>query len=106
MKALLIEQEVHGAIDSDGLIEKATEVDKKNIEKRAFASILLNPSDKILRELSKEIATKKIFSKFYSLYLAKILSGKVYLKHHFYSFNMDSFKDLEHNLNDFKKNGY
>lgn len=72
MKAFLVQQEVHGVIDSGDLLEKATQDDKK-IKKKAFISILSNLFDKIFREVSKETTPKKVFSKHNSLYLQKYL---------------------------------
>lgn len=81
MKALWV-QEVYGAIDNDDFLEKAIKAYKKKIEKKAFASTLLNIFDNILREVSKETIAENIFSKLDSPYLEKIFFEKVYLKHH------------------------
>lgn len=61
---------VHGAIDYDNLLEKASKVNKKNIKKKAFALILSNLFDKFLMEVSKEnTPLEKVFSKLNCLYL-------------------------------------
>lgn len=75
---------------------------RKKFEKQAFAQIRLNLFDKILRKILKETIFENVFSKLDSLYLQKSLSKKVQLKHHSYSFKMDSSKDIEQNLDNFK----
>lgn len=54
MKDLLVQQDVHGAIDVDELPKKVTETNKKKIERKKYASILMNQSDQILRKVSKK----------------------------------------------------
>lgn len=60
---------IYGAIDSNYLPENASEGDKKKIWEKAFASILLNISDKIFRKVSKYTTLKLVFSKLDFLYL-------------------------------------
>lgn len=66
---VLVQLEMQGVIDLDYLPEKATESDKKKIEKKVFTSFLMSIYDKILRKVSKETIPMKVFFKLDSLYL-------------------------------------
>lgn len=94
---------MHGIINVKDFPKKASDYDKKNIEKKDYAFILLNLYDKVFKEVSKENIFENVFSKLYSIYLQKSLFGKVHLKHYFYSFKIDLSKDLEQNHDDSKR---
>lgn len=58
MKALLVQQEVHSAIDVKDFPKKASDGDNKKIKTKTYASTLLNLNDKVLREVCKELPFK------------------------------------------------
>lgn len=65
---------MHGTIDVEDLHEKASNGDMKKIEKKTYAFILLNLSNKILREVSKETTFEKVLFKLIPLILINMCS--------------------------------
>lgn len=58
---------------------------------------------KVSRKVSTQTIDASIISKIDGLYLKKRLSGKFHKKHIFYTFKMVQSKNIEQNLDDFKK---
>lgn len=94
---------MHVAIDVEDLLENASDCDKKKIKKKAYACILLNLSDKGLKNVSEETISQNIFFKLDFIYFDKSLYAKVQLKHYYYLFKMNMSNDLEQNIDNFKR---
>lgn len=63
MCALLTQYESYGAIDFDYFPKMNTDTDKKKIKKKAYTTLILNLSDKVLKEVSHQITLKRIIFK-------------------------------------------
>lgn len=63
MKALLVQEQIHGVFDVDDLPDKAIEETKKKVEQKAIFGLLLNLLNKVLREIFKQTNTTFVISK-------------------------------------------
>ena len=65
--------------------------------------LILNLADNVLRQIDEENTALKVWNKLESLYMVNSLSNKIYLKEQLFGFKMDPSKNLEENLDKFKK---
>ena len=70
---------------------------------KAYSLLILNLADNVLRQVDEEDTTLKVWTKLESLYMAKLLSNNIYLKEQLFGFKMYPSKQLEENLDEFKK---
>ena len=59
--------------------------------------------DNILRQINGEETTYGAWNKLEELFMAKSLTNQILLKERFFGFHMDPGKNLEQNLDEFKK---
>ena len=104
MRAVLVQQKCAKAIgDPSDFPEMMKSSDKQEILETAYSLLILNLADNVLRQVDEEDTALKVWNKLESLYMIKSLSNKIYLKEQLFGFKMDSSKNLEENLDDFKK---
>ncbi|TXG60237.1 hypothetical protein EZV62_014810 [Acer yangbiense] len=104
VKALPSQQKIFKAIEGpDKLPETLTPEQKDDMLEMALGTIILNLSNNVLKEVNDETITYNIWKKLESLYLTKSLTNKIYLKERLFSFKMNPSKNLDQNLNEFKK---
>ena len=65
--------------------------------------VILNLADNVLCQVEEKDTALKVWNKLESLYMLKSLSNKIYLKEQLFGFRMDPSKNLEENLDEFKK---
>lgn len=104
MKAVLVHQKCAKALETDKeWLSMVTDSQKQEVLETAFSLLILNLADNVLRQVDEEDTAAKVWLKLESLYMNKSLSNKIYLKEQLFGFKMDSSKNLEDNLDDFKK---
>uniref|UniRef100_A0A803NRR8 Retrovirus-related Pol polyprotein from transposon TNT 1-94 n=1 Tax=Cannabis sativa TaxID=3483 RepID=A0A803NRR8_CANSA len=104
MKALLVHQGIHQAVDKEELKELGEDKKKiKEIEIKAHSAILLSLGDEVLREVSDEGTAIGLWEKLASIYLKKSLANKLYLKKKLYTLKIDDAKNLKNHLDEFNR---
>ena len=78
-------------------------LEKQEILENAYTLLILNLVDNVLCQVDEEDTALKVWNKLESLYMLKSLSNKIYLKEQLFGFRMDPSKNLEENLDEFKK---
>jgi hypothetical protein len=102
LKDLLIQQGVH-----KGLLEKAKKPEKmdndvwEEMDAKAASAIHLNLLDEVIHNVIDEDNAKSIWQKLESLYMAKNLTNKLYVKKQLYGLQMEENTDLLEHLNKF-----
>ncbi|PON95322.1 hypothetical protein TorRG33x02_088440, partial [Trema orientale] len=104
MKALLVQHKLHKALeDPTTLPTTMTDVQRLELQENAYSIIILYLADNVLRQIDGEDTAFKAWNKLEQLYLTKSLTNRILLKEKFFGFRMDTNKNLEQNLDDFKK---
>ena len=70
---------------------------------KAFSTLILNLTDKVLREVSKEDTSAGIWSKLESLYMVKSLANRLHLKQKLLTFKIANGKSVLEQLEEFGK---
>jgi hypothetical protein len=102
LKDLLIQQGVH-----KGLLEKVKKPEKmdndvwEEMDAKAASAIHLNLLDEVIHNVIDEDNAKSIWQKLESLYMAKNLTNKLYVKKQLYGLQMEENIDLLEHLNKF-----
>lgn len=111
MRALLENLGLEEALEAKKkLPENATKEQKKDfnerrkeINKRAYNTLILSLGDKALREVSRMETAEALWSKLESLYMTKTLSNRLYLKAKFFTFKMQEGQKLNNHTDEFNK---
>lgn len=77
--------------------------EKETMELAAYGTLVLNISNSVLRQVIEEGTTLKMWTKLNTLYAAKDLPNKMYLREKLFTYKVDSSRSLIDNLDDFKK---
>ena len=83
--------------------ESMDEEKKKEVLKKAYNTLILSLSDKVLREIVKCKSAAEVWLKLESLYMTKNLSSRLHLKANFFTWKMTEGKDLQGHIDDFNK---
>ena len=70
------------------MLETFSEEKKKEIDKKAFNTLILGLGDKVLQEVSKMTTAQDLWKRLETLYMTKTLSKRLILKTKFFSFKM------------------
>lgn len=89
--------------DPANLPNSMTAEQREAMESSAYGTLILNLSDSVLRQVIEEETSYKIWNKLNELYVSKDLPNKMYIREKFFTFKMDSGKNIYENLDDFKK---
>ena len=110
MRPMMVHQGLSGALDSDGSKEKQEgDLDQKDLVKkqemmdRAHSLLILNLTDKVLREVSKEKTAAGVWLKLEGLYMTKSLANRLYMKQKLYSYKILDDKSISEQLDEFNK---
>lgn len=104
MKAMLVQQGIADALKGkNGLSEKLTDEQKEEILLKAHSVIILSLSDKVLREVSREETSSRVWTKLEQLYMTKSLANRLYIKQCLYSYKFVEEKGISEQLDDFNK---
>ena len=76
---------------------------KKKRNVRNSLAILLYLADSVLRQIDGIETAYEAWNKLHKLFMTKSLSNRILLKEKFFGFHMDQNKNLEQNLDDFKR---
>jgi hypothetical protein len=102
MKDLLIQQGVYKALLGEAnKPEKMDDDDWEEMDAKAASAIRLNLSDEVIHNVIDEEKAKVIWQKLESLYMAKNLTNKLYVKKQLYGLQMEENTDLLEHLNKF-----
>jgi len=89
MRALLGNLGLEEALDGKAKMpETFSEEKKKEIDKKAFNTLILGLGDKVLQEVSKMTTAQDLWKRLETLYMTKTLSKRLILKTKFFSFKM------------------
>ena len=72
--------------------------------KKAHSAIVLNLTDKVLREVSKETTAYGVWVKLESLYITKSLANQLYMKQRLFSYKILEDQSFAEQIDDFSKN--
>ena len=76
---------------------------KRKVLKKAYNTLILSLSDKVLREIVKCKIALEVWVKLESLYMNKNLSSRLHLKAKFFTWKMKEGRDLQGHIDDFNK---
>ena len=104
IEAILIQQGVEKALLPDkDLLESVTEKEMQEFQWKAYNSIILSLSDRVLRKVSHEKIVVGVWKKHEELYKTWALPNRIYLKEHLYGFKIEESKPIDDALNEFNK---
>ena len=89
--------------DPSTLGSSTTDVQKKEMQENAYSILVLYMANNVLRQIDGEETTFSAWNKLEELFMAKSLTNRILLKEKFFWFHMDPGKNLEQNLDEFKK---
>ena len=102
MKGILVQQKISKALDGK-YPETYTTEQKTEADELTYTSIILHLYDSVLRKVGKLDSTKELWEKLEKLYVKKSTPNKLFLLENFFSFKIDSSRDLDNNLDIFNK---
>lgn len=102
MRAVLVQFKVAKAVDNSYAVTLLDDK-KSEIDEIAMSTIILHLSDNVIRKVDDVKTTAQMWLKLEQLYLVKSLRNRILLLEQFFSFKMDVSKDLDVNLNVFKR---
>lgn len=102
MRGILVQQKVSKALDGK-YPESYTAEQKTETDELAYTSFILHLSDSVLRKVGKLDSTKELWEKLKKLFVKKSTPNKLFLLESFFSFKIDSSRDLDDNLDIFNK---
>ena len=76
---------------------------KRKVLKKAYNTLILSLSDKVLREIVKCKSVAGVWLKLESLYMNKNLSSGLHLNTKFFTWKMKEDRDLQGHIDDFNK---
>ena len=109
MKAILMQQGLWEILNQGSKEEEKPEPDEKEKAKlqgmqyRAYNTLILNLTDRVLREVSKEETAAGVWSKLESLYMTKSLANRLHLKQKLLTFKITDGKSVAEQLEEFSK---
>ena len=102
MKAIFLQNEVHEALDGEEKKPEGTNEAKwEEMDVKALFAIQLYLSNKILRKVVKEEASKDIWKKLESLHMEKSVTNRLLFKNHSYDIRLQEGKPMKVHLNEF-----
>ena len=73
------------------------------MQESVFSIIMFYLADNVLRQIDGEETAYGAWNKLEELFMTNSLTNKIMLKEKFFGFHIDSTKNLEQNLDEFKK---
>lgn len=90
-------------LDPSTLASTVTDLQKKEMQENTYSIMFLYLVDNVLRQIDGEKTTYGAWNKLEELFMTKSLTNRILLKERFFGFRMDQGKNLEQNLDDFKR---
>ena len=80
MEAILVQDGSHYLVIQgvEKKLESVTDANFAKMDKKARSSIILNLSNKVLREVAAETSTMAMWDKFKALYMKKTIKNRLY----------------------------
>ncbi|GJT02869.1 hypothetical protein Tco_0824038 [Tanacetum coccineum] len=101
MRALLIQHGCEAALEVL-LVDMNAEA-KAELNKKAHSVVILCLGNKVLREVIREATATGVWSKLETLYMAKSLANKLYMKKKLYTFYMSTERKIFGHIDKFNK---
>ena len=102
MKYLLVEKEISAALKGKDSIPGDDAV-KEEINERALGTLFSGLTDKVLRNVVDLDTAKGVWEKLDSIYLAKSLTNRLYLRGKLHTFQMAEGTSLKDHLDEYNK---
>ncbi|TYK27723.1 Retrovirus-related Pol polyprotein from transposon TNT 1-94 [Cucumis melo var. makuwa] len=80
-----------------------TKSERETLEEVAYSTLIMNITDNVLRQVIEETTGFATWEILKSLYEKKDLSNKMFIREKLFSFKMNQNKNLDENLDEFKK---
>ncbi|KAA0051442.1 Retrovirus-related Pol polyprotein from transposon TNT 1-94 [Cucumis melo var. makuwa] len=80
-----------------------TKSERETLEEVAYSTLIMNITDNVLRQVIEETTAFATWEKLKSLYEKKDLPNKMFIKEKLFSFKKNQNKNLDENLDEFKK---
>ncbi|KAL1535775.1 Retrovirus-related Pol polyprotein from transposon TNT 1-94 [Salvia divinorum] len=107
MKAILMQQGLWDILNagnaSDEELDVIEEARRRDMQYKAYSTLILNLTDRVLREVSKEETAAGVWAKLESLYMTKSLANRLHLKQKLLTFKITEGKSLLEQLEEFGK---
>ncbi|KAL1558169.1 hypothetical protein AAHA92_08666 [Salvia divinorum] len=107
MKAILMQQGLWDILNagnaSDEELDVIEEARRRDMQYKAYSTLILNLTDRVLREVSKEETATGVWAKLESLYMTKSLANRLHLKQKLLTFKITEGKSLLEQLEEFGK---
>ncbi len=103
MKYLLVKEGVAKALKGMDAIPGDNEAVKEEINERALGTLFSGLSDKVLRNVVDLDTAKGVWEKLKSLYMAKSLTNRLYLRGKLHTFRMAEGTSLKDHLDEYNK---
>lgn len=104
MEAVLTKEGLALALKGESeLPETMKDSEKQDMLEKAKSSLILGLGDKVLREIKKEKTAAEIWNRLDTLYQAKTVPNRLFLKQRLFGFKMDEQKSLKDNKDEFLK---
>ncbi len=106
MRAFLVHQGLKSALeeeDQDGAGSFVPDKKKKQIQNRAYSTLILSLNDSILRESFEEKTALGIWNKVEALRMKKSLAHRLFLKKRLYTFIMKEVVSIQEHIDTFNK---
>ena len=101
---MLVQHKLQSVLQNPSILGgSVTDVQKKELQENGLSIIVLYLADNVLRQIDGVDTAFEAWNKLEELFMAKSLTNRILLKEKYFGFHMDSSKNLEQNLDDFKK---
>ena len=104
MKAVMMQQGLWDVLKGGKEeAEEKTDIKKSNLHDKAYGTLILNLSDRVLREVSKLETAAKVWAKLESIYMTKSLTNRLHLKQKLFTFKFSDSRSIGEQLEEFAK---
>ena len=104
MKAVMMQQGLWGVLKGEAAEEdEKAGTKKQDLQDKAYSTLILSLSDRVLREVSKEEAAAVVWKKLESLYITKSLTNRLLLKQKLFTFKFSESRSIGEQLEEFAK---
>ena len=104
MKAVMMQQGLWDVLKSKADADKEKgEIKSQDLQDKAYSTLILSLSDRVLREVSKEETAAGVWAKLESLYMTKSLTNRLLLKQKLFTFKFSESGNIGEQLEEFSK---
>ncbi|PKU65892.1 Retrovirus-related Pol polyprotein from transposon TNT 1-94 [Dendrobium catenatum] len=103
IKSLQVHQGLANAISEENIVAVTDKVRAREMQLKAYSTILLSLGDEVLREVVEEDSALEVWRKLESIYMKRSLTNQQFWKKQLYTLQMEEAKELRKHLDDFTK---